>query len=468
MFKKLSQASGSLENKSNESDSAEKLVRPAILVHAGDFMSGDGAIGFDEKRIKNLVENHNTKINALAEGYGGLDKMPIGAFPPILDQHENDSNDRIIGRLASLLRFEVRDVPGVGKDIPCACADITFLGEDSCKRVLDGRIYHLSIGIDESTDTLGETSAVIEPAAPGAMLLKKKKGGDMPVNRKRLESHKTRLAKLSSIQESVTTLSKKLDGVSAKVSLTKAQGSVTTRLSALVKSGKLTPAEFKKLDIKKLAALPAEACETLMASYEALEPKVDPKQHGSADGVAASELRKNLEKKQIKNLKAEIKKDMKRMGAKVDDEDVDMADEKHEKKMAGEKDPHAVDGSGGDEKQMSSKHLAEMKKHLEGGDVDMAKSCLAEMEEYSKKMSDGFAQEGTEHVGKSMEELSGEVDEIKTQLARLAGLMSELAKSEEDEGKEAEKEMSDEESDEEKKKKLAEEIKGKNKNGEQA
>jgi len=468
MFKKLSQPSGSLsENKSLAEDSSEKLVRPAILVHAGDFMSGDGAIAFDEKRIKNLVENHNSKINALAESYGGLDKMPVGAFPPILDQHENDSNDRIIGRLASLLRFETRDVPGVGKNIPCACADITFLGEDSVKRVKDGRIYHLSIGIDESTDTLGETSAVIEPAAPGAMLLKK--GVNMTNNKKRLESHKTRLSKLSSIQESLTKLSSKLDGASAKLTLTKAQGEVTSRLSALLKKGKLTPAALKEMDVKKLAAMPKDAIDLVLATLEKNPTFLGGEQVGSASAVPASDLRKNVEKRQLTNLKAEIKKDMRRMGAKVDDEEVEMNEEKKiEKKMA--KDEHAVSGQAADEKQMKSKHLEELKKHLEGGDVEMAKSCLAAIEkedEGKKEMSDGFAQENTEHVGKSMEELSGEVDEIKTQLARMAGLLGEMAKQEEEEGHDLETEMSEEESDEAKKKKLAEEIK-KQKHGEQA
>src|SRR5271170_1277724 len=112
-MKRLKGPSGQIADENKKAgDAGDKVVRHAILVHSGPngepvvFESGDGEIEFDDDRIQRIVDNHNAKINALAAQYGGLDKMPIGAFPPILDQHETDSADRIIGRLASLLKFE--------------------------------------------------------------------------------------------------------------------------------------------------------------------------------------------------------------------------------------------------------------------------------------------------------------------------------------------------------------------------
>jgi len=138
-MKRLTTTSGSVAQSEDPSkDSGESIVRPAILVHSNKdgkpmvFQSADGPIEFDEARIKTIVKNHNKMINKLAADYGGLDKMPIGAFPPILDQHEDDSNNRICGRLNNLLKFEKRDVPGVGeKDssplpLPNTTADRSF------------------------------------------------------------------------------------------------------------------------------------------------------------------------------------------------------------------------------------------------------------------------------------------------------------------------------------------------------
>src|SRR5271167_111897 len=143
-FKRLAGSYGQISaNESVEGDSEDQIKRPAILVHAGpdgeaiQFQSGDGPIDFDDERIQRIVTNHNAKIMTLAAQYGGLKKMPLGAFPPILDMHEDESNDRVIGRLACLLKFERRNVPKVGQNVACAVADpgITFLGKETVQRV---------------------------------------------------------------------------------------------------------------------------------------------------------------------------------------------------------------------------------------------------------------------------------------------------------------------------------------------
>ena len=496
MIKKLSRPTGSIDDTTPKaSDTPSSIERPAILVHSGPngekitFQSADGDISFDEKRIRNIVANHNAKINELAAGYGGLDKMPAGAYPPILDQHENDSNNRIIGRLASLLRFERRDVPGVGKNVSCALANITFLGEETVERVLDGRVYHLSIGIDEGTDTLMETSTVITPAAPGAMLLKQgtKKVIQKPkmekvIMSKRLQAHAKKMAKLATMKESLSNMKGKLVAANNQVKLTKKQGEVTHRLTNLIRSGKLTPAEYKKMDVKKLSALEDSALNTVLGTIEAMEPKVMAGQRGSTDSIDFTSIGKSLEKTQKMRLKAEIRKDFKRMGKKlVDDgseEDKDHGD-KHEMEGGNKiihddnpgKDPGAIPGQAGDEAQLAHakhmcnmvhKHLAHhqtMAKHLAAGDIESAKSHHEEMMTHAKHMAhhmgkhpnlageDGsgmgedmkhleFSDVKSEDYKQANDGLQAQIDELNTQIARIAGMVDELMEVEKEEGEE--------------------------------
>lgn len=450
MYKRLSQPTGEVaNNESNPSDKADEVVRSAILVHSAPegekvtFQSGDGEISFDDARIKNIIKCQNEKVSKLAEEYGGLDKMPVGAFTPLLDQHMSDSNDRIRGRLISLLRFEKRDVPGVGKNCSCAVTDIKFLGEDSVKRVKDGRIYHLSIGIDENTDTLGEVSTVIEPAAPGAMLLNKSKKGEkiMPTVAQ-LKSHKDRLAKLGSIKEGIKTLITKGSEAKNTVTLAKRQNEVTRKLGSLMSLKKLTPAEFKKLDLAKLSKLDEETFKTVMSTYEAREDVIKTGQAGSTAAVDFAEIGKGLEKTQFKQLKSEIKGDFKRLGKKLEEED----EEKDEKKMGlndkldpKHKDEHELShGEKEGHEEMLAKHMAhvvQMKKHLEAGEHEKAKELCHMMHEHLsghdvKHMELGMP----EDAQKNMDGVQSQVDELNTQMARLAGMVAELMDAEKAEG----------------------------------
>lgn len=462
-MKRLAQPTGQIEDRKIGEESNDKLVRPAILVHSGSegekvtFMSGDGEISFDDARIKRIVNNHNAKINTLAEGYGGVEKMPAGAFPPILDQHENDSNNRIVGRLASLLRFEKRDIPGVGKNVACACADITFLGEDTVKRVKDGRIYHLSIGIDEASDTLGETSTVITPAAPGAMLLKK---GDSNMSKKNLAARQARMVKLAEMQKSLTTLTTKITEANKSMKLAKKESEVTHRLTGLMRSGKLTPAEMKKMDVKNLASLDEKSLNTVLSTIEAMEPKIMAGQRGSTDSMDVSTIAKNLTKANLKKLKSETMNDMRKLsGKKLFDKEEEIEDKEH--KMAAEeiqapkKDEHAVSGQEGDEVQLKkmyedqSAHHETMKAHLEAGNIEEAKkhheimhACHMEMGKHlcgnMKHMEIGDVK--SEDYKKSQDNLQAQVDELNTQMARIAGMVNELMEVEKEEGEELETE----------------------------
>lgn len=475
MYKRLKGSSGAVEKAdAQSSDTDGKIVRRAILVHSGPegqpikFMSGDGEIAFDADRIKLIVEKQNARIGALAESYGGLDKMPLGAFPPVKDQHESASAIQdVIGRMGGMLSYEVRDVPGIGKNVSCAVSDLTFLGKEIVDRVKDGRIYNLSVGIGDdpetgSFNTLGEVSSVIVPAAPGAMLLKKgdaaasgktKKGVTMKLDAKRVQGHTKRLSVLTQMQDGFKNLAKATGEAKEQVRLTRRSGDITHRLSGLMKSAKLTPAEYKQMDIKRLSALPDDALETVMKSLEIREPVIRPEQRGTTDAVPFSTLADGMKKKEIKNLKGEIAKDFKRLtGGKIklssddpdDDKNLGGGNKEHEIKTP--RDEHAVPGE--EEVEMAKEFHAAMKNcshHLAQGNFEEAKksheTAMAHLEKGGgKHLGAGPGDVKSEDHDSQMSALSAKVDELNTQMARYAGLVSELMEAEKEEGHELGKE----------------------------
>lgn len=464
-MKKLSVPSGAVTHQESQpSDNDSKIVRPAILVHVGEFQSGDGPITFDDNRIKNVVNKFNSDLSKLATDYGGMESIPMGAFLPVLDQHENDSNDRVIGRLTSPLKYEVRDIPKVGKNIGCAVGEITFLGKDTVQRVKDGRIYHLSIGINEEDDSLGETSTVISPAAPGAMLLhqgkntlnKKNHGGSqMSDQLKKMKAHAERMTKLSAMKESLSSVTTSLKTASEAVKLTVKKGDVSHRLMGLMKAGKMTPAEHKnvmeKIGLTRLAHMKKEDLDATLMFAECREaPVVHVGQRGSTVASDFSELGQNMEKRQLKSLRSETYKDFKRLSGKklAFKEDSPYHDEVQDahQKMSGPveepvhpgADAHAVPGQAG-EKEMSV-HMSSLKGHLEAGNIEAAKECygkLAECMKHGMKHMAGISSDvNSEEYKQSQNDLQKQVDELSTQLARLAGMVSELVEEEKKEGHE--------------------------------
>lgn len=429
------------------------------------FMSGDGPIDFDEARVKRIIKIHNKHVDSLAADYGGEDKIPDGAYPPLLDMHENESNDRVIGRLTGRLVYEKRDVPKVGKNVPCAVArpGITFLGKETVERAKDGRIYHLSIGIDEKTDKLGELSTVIEPAAPGAMVLKQGKSesissnkGEPPMglDKKRLEAHVKRTSNLSAMRDQLTKMRSDLTAASTVVKLTQKSGELTHRLTGLMRAGKLSPAEYKKLDLKKLSAMPSEAIDMVMGTFDIRQPVIDPTQRGSTDAPSLSELSKNLSARGVTRLRSETVKDLKRLGMKLKEgsalDEESKADEKM-KHMDGVptqpgKDPHSVPGQAGDEEQKMAHHAEYMKhmealgKHLAAGDVKSAAESHKAMAAYHaaygmKHMEAGaIGDVKSDDYTKAMAGVQSQVDELNTNMARLGGMVEELMSAEKEEG----------------------------------
>jgi len=310
---------------SQASESPESLEKRTILIHAGSFQSIDGPIEFNAARIKRIVTQQNSAIQNLAQGYGSIERMPLGAFPPILEDHDEETS-KVVGRLSGLLEYAEIDIPGVGLKVPAAVGKIVFLGKENTKRVLDGRIYHVSIGINEETDTLSEASVVVTPAAPGAMLLSRgssvhlssppsKKKGDAPMPQPASHQAKPvsaeRRKRLHSLRGEMQKLTSKIHSGQETLRLKSKEAKLVHRLRSAVSGGKMTPAEYRKLlkdgDVARLAGLPDEASDLFIKSYESREPVVEPGQRGTVQALEGGQVAKEIGHKR---LKAEIKADI--------------------------------------------------------------------------------------------------------------------------------------------------------------
>jgi hypothetical protein len=135
----------------------------------------------------------------------------------------------------------------------------------------------------------------------------------------------------------------------------------------------------------------------------------------------------------------------------AEDKDHGFDHEMAAKEMPVGKDQGAVAGQEGDEKQMASgedmaqhmAHCEEMGKHLAAGNLDDAKMCYGKMMKHMaecgmgamKHMSDGMEMSDvkSEDYKMSMDNLQGQVDELNTQMGRLAGMVDEMMGVEKDE-----------------------------------
>ena len=114
-------------------------------------------------------------------------------------------------------------------------------------------------------------------------------------------------SKLKGKKKQLTKLAKSFNSTSAKLSIEIKKTQLTARLGKLRASGKVTPAEIKKIDIAKLASKPQDTINEVFTSYENREPQIMPGIYGSAKAVNLAEIQGEAKKAR---LEAETRKNM--------------------------------------------------------------------------------------------------------------------------------------------------------------
>lgn len=120
------------------------------------------------------------------------------------------------------------------------------------------------------------------------------------------EGEKEQGKKLKAATPKLVQLSKTFSKEVKQAQLAAKVSGISARLSRLQAEAKITPAERKKIDVAKLAALSPDAIAERLTAYEDREPVIDARVHGTTRAVNLAKLKAEAEKVQ---LEAETKKD---------------------------------------------------------------------------------------------------------------------------------------------------------------
>lgn len=312
------------------------LERSALLVYAGKFLSLDGEVTVTEAQLGRLVENHNAHLQRSMLASGDL---PLKNCPPIQLDHTASARDTV-GRLVGPVMLGTYQT-AAGDTVAAIYGTARFLGAENCERVHDGRWIHLSVGADFDEGRFNELTVTPFPAAKEASLLgaqrlsenttettkpplkettmdkTKLKGyltrckkmseseadshlagaddaelsklsAEADADDKRLASEETekkekeeKEAKLAGQRANLTRLATDFRAAATGAQLAAKSGRIMTRLSALRASAKVTPAEIKKIDVTKLAAMDEAAIALVLKSYDDREPVIPVGQYGT-------------------------------------------------------------------------------------------------------------------------------------------------------------------------------------------
>jgi hypothetical protein len=261
-------------------------------------------------------------LEMLADRYNRQRAKPINEndYAPILKNHNRDI-DGVIGRLIPPLTVEDMPDPETGVVGKALMGSIRIDDTEAQKAVDEGKYAQGSLNFDEQGQTeIFEWSFVAVEAARRSQVLEQGENKMSVELQKQLEaanakhqalSHKlaaqrgarkeTLLAMATTLSASNTALAS-FDSMVKEVQLQVRQVALTSQLRGYIREGKLSKAEFDKLDVKKLSALDPEAAKIVLQSYEDRKPSADIIQHGQAGAkpvelgsIPAAEYRRMME-----------------------------------------------------------------------------------------------------------------------------------------------------------------------------
>lgn len=227
------------------------------------------------------------------------------------------------------------------------------------------------------------------------------------LKKKKMEEEKDKDTKMSAAREKLTRLSTDFRKHTEGAQLAARKGQITSRLSRLKSSAKITPAEVKKIDVAKLSSRSQEVIDEVLATYESREPVVMVGQYGS---MKAEELHKLTKQSQLSQLEAETRANMSLL-RKTTPKDTRLSSSDQNTEMAGYD---------------SDKALSEIEKLMEEGKTAEAMKKMRDCLKKAKMSShtDGDEKMSSEETEKQLSTLAESVNKMQAQfeeLHKLAG-----------------------------------------------
>lgn len=194
------------------------------------------------------------------------------------------------------------------------------------------------------------------------------------------------------------------------VKLSQKKMKVVGRLAGLRSAMKITPAEIKKIDLKRLSAQNDATIEEVLKSYESREPVILSGMVGSVDGQSLSEVAKTT---RMSSLESEIRSYMKSVPKQTN-----LAEGQPEKVAA------SVDAVPQEHVQEMESAIEEMAKMFAEGKVEEAKE---KMRSHMRKMNAAPEQKLEEAHKEELSTLAENVKKLENQLEQFTKLAAALA-----------------------------------------
>ena len=275
------------------------LFKRALILFEGTFHGQFGEVKITPDFLGVMQERFNREF---------ANPKNMFDYPPLLVDHDRKA-DLIKGRLVGPMSLEPWEDPRDGVTKMSLWSDVRVDDEEAQGKVIKGQYAHLSLSFDDDINNLAEVfelSFVAVEAARGAQALQK--GEKMSVElQKNLDSAKSKItalkakaktrrtvllaacASLSQNLEAMTADHKKgTEGLKATVTSLK-MTVVTSQLKACVKEGRLSKADFDKLDVTKIAEMEPSAQTVILSSYQTRPISTDLIQHGMSGAKPLSE-----------------------------------------------------------------------------------------------------------------------------------------------------------------------------------
>jgi hypothetical protein len=392
----------------NLADRQGSLFKKALLCRTGSFNGMYGPVEVSKERLERIALKYNQQRSAPKND---------NDYAPVLIDHCR-SAELCKGRILSDLEVGPWVDPETG--IQGSGLYGTLRIDRDHEKVESGQYSQLSISFDEDTDELYEASFVAVEAARGAQLLSK---GDTKIMKKTIEQ------KLAALSESHSALQGRIKDslavrsalclaavqvasegetelAAATAQLKKIQGLVrTVTLSAqfkgFIRQGKLTKAEFDKLNISELSTLSESALKAVLAAYDGRAVSTDVAQIGQAGAKPPTKAELSS-----KDMREAIK--LQRQGKTV----ALQADEKNPNDdKGGEKKP--APGEGDAPSDYSFQDMDEAMKHLEsiGPMIEKLGSYMGKLKESVGKLQEQDSKDKEGSESKDLEDSEEEKDQ---------------------------------------------------------
>ncbi len=281
--------SGSQKVDLQEGQGQGTLFKKALILFEGTFEGMFGQITITPDFLQVMVERFNREF---------ANPKNMFDYPPILVDH-NRSADLVKGRLTGPLELQTWSDPRDGQEKVAMFGDIRIDDEDAQGKVIKGQYAHMSLSFDDDIENLAEIfelSFVAVEAARGAQALQQGEENMSAELKQSLESANKKVKRLkkkaqtkrTALLAACTSLMKNLEAMNVdkmteelKSTITNLKtGVVKSQFSACVKEGRLSKADFDKLEISKIALMPADSRAVVLASYKSRPVSADLVQHG--------------------------------------------------------------------------------------------------------------------------------------------------------------------------------------------